>query len=68
MSVSGDDGDGEGEEPSVVVEGAEEESSGGPGKGCEGSGEEIGEVIEGEMAQEEGREETGGTNSISVSI
>lgn len=65
MSVSGDDC--EGEEPSVVIEEEEEEISRGPGEGGEGPGEVTGEDVEGEIAHE-GREETGGTTCVSVSI
>jgi hypothetical protein len=60
MSVSGDDGE-EGEEPSIVAEGEEEEISRGPG-------EVAREDIEGEAAHEEGREEAGETTCVSVSI
>ena len=63
MSVSG--GDGEGEEPGVTVEGEEEEISRGPGESGEGPGEVTGEDVEGD---EDGREETGGTTCVSVSV
>ena len=71
MSVGGDEGEGEGEEPSSMVEGEEDDSSSsrrGPGERGEGPWKEIGEEVEGEMAREEGREEDDGTTNTSVSI